>query len=110
MDDSSSGLVWSGKEMHLSFAENKEAILSHPQDGFCKIRHVLSRKGGGIALVPCLMGAMELSVFLGRARSGSLGVGWPSGWLQRDCPPTPTGYSDGSHSTQCVVQDLERET
>lgn len=69
MGEFSSGPVWSGKEFQpisclqllpLSVSENKEAVLSHPQGGLCKLRHLLSRKGEGAVRVPCLTGAMEL--------------------------------------------------
>lgn len=53
--------------LRLSMSENKDVVLSHPQGGFCKLRHLLSRKGEGAALVPCLTGAMELLGFSGQS-------------------------------------------
>lgn len=111
MGDSSCGLLWSGKELHLSFSGNKEAVLSHLQDGLCKLRHLLSRKGKRVALVPSVSDGCQGAV--GVPGQGLVWVSWGgmAFWvaLSRTVLQPPAEAVPGAPAL-CVVQDLDRGT
>ena len=56
----------------------------------------MSRKGEGIALVLCLMGAIELSVSWAGPGLGLLGWADLLGGSQQDSPPTPPDAMTGA--------------